>query len=60
MVPILGLIESQLNAPKDQEISEKPKSVPASSVQENHHPALLALLAEELSVAPDEIRDFEL
>ncbi|KJA29957.1 hypothetical protein HYPSUDRAFT_153148 [Hypholoma sublateritium FD-334 SS-4] len=67
-VPILGLIESQLNAPsakpdsdddKDAYPSAKPPKV-ASSIQENHHPALLSLLADELSIAPEEIHDFEL
>jgi len=32
----------------------------ASSIQDNHHPALLSLLAGELSIAPEEIHDFEL
>jgi hypothetical protein len=32
----------------------------ASSIQDNHHPVLLSLLAEELNVKPDEIHDFEL
>lgn len=68
-IPILGLIESQLNAPtaksdpdSDSEKDNKPRKAPkvASSIQENHHPALLALLAGELSVAPEEIHDFEL
>ncbi|KAF8165446.1 aspartyl aminopeptidase [Crassisporium funariophilum] len=67
-VPILGLIESQLNAPQAQSDSEDnkddkpPTKGPkvASSIQENHHPALLALLAGELSIAPEEIHDFEL
>lgn len=59
MVPILGLIEAQLNGTKEVE-SEKSTFLPASSVQENHHPALLSLLAQELSVAPEDIRDFEL
>ncbi|KAK7049600.1 hypothetical protein VNI00_005631 [Paramarasmius palmivorus] len=54
--PILGLVASQLNAP-----TESPKqSSSATSIQENHHSALLALLSEELSVAPEEIHDFEL
>lgn len=63
-VPILGIIESQLNGPVEDEDDKKgeskklPKS--ASSVQEYHHPALLQLLASELSVSPEEIHDFEL
>ncbi|KAI0750906.1 aspartyl aminopeptidase [Daedaleopsis nitida] len=55
-VPILGLVESQLNS-KQGENKDKPK---ATSIQENHHPALLSLLANELSVAPEYIHDFEL
>lgn len=54
-VPIAGLIEGQLN----QETKNSGNSF-ASSIQENHHPALLAILANELSVAPEEIYDFEL
>jgi aspartyl aminopeptidase len=63
-VPILGMVESQLNAllvdedEKKGEQREVPKT--ASSVQEYHHPALLQLLASELSVSPEEIHDFEL
>lgn len=53
-VPILGLIESQLNSD-----TKKPDTSIASSIQENHHPALLSILANELSVAPEVIHDFE-
>lgn len=64
-IPILGLMESQLNAPADDSDDEKEdkrtKRVGvASSIQSNHHPALLSLLAGELSIAPEEIHDFEL
>lgn len=68
-VPILGLVASQLNtAPEDALSDDKAKEVArikraaaaASSIQENHHPALLSLLSEELSVAAEEIHDFEL
>ncbi|KAJ7179893.1 aspartyl aminopeptidase [Mycena crocata] len=55
-VPILGLIASQLN----ESSGKDSRPTQASSVQDNHHPALLALLANELSVAPEEIHDFEL
>ncbi|THV08659.1 aspartyl aminopeptidase [Dendrothele bispora CBS 962.96] len=57
-VPVLGLISSQLNATKTESLDKK--DVKASSVENNHHSVLLSLLAEELSVAPDEIHDFEL
>ncbi|EJF61312.1 aspartyl aminopeptidase [Dichomitus squalens LYAD-421 SS1] len=55
-VPILGLIESELNS----SAGETKGSKKATSIQENHHPALLSLLASELSVAPEYIHDFEL
>ncbi|KAJ3833958.1 aspartyl aminopeptidase [Lentinula raphanica] len=58
-VPILGLISEQLNATSESSKSS-PGDVKASSIAENHHSALLSLLASELSVAPDEIHDFEL
>lgn len=63
-VPILGMIESQLNAPLVEEDEKRKGSSnnakTASSVQEYHHPVLLQLLASELSVSPEEIYDFEL
>ena len=58
------MIESQLNAPStpddddDKAVRRGPKA--ASSIQEDHHPALLALISNELSVAPEEIHDFDL
>lgn len=55
--PILGLLASNLNAPTDKVQSNDNN---ASSIQDNHHPALLALLAEEMNVKPEEIHDFEL
>ncbi|KAL0949714.1 hypothetical protein HGRIS_009753 [Hohenbuehelia grisea] len=61
-VPILGQIATQLNS--SQESVEEPKTATsehsASSIQDNHHPALLSLLASELSVKAKEIHDFEL
>ena len=50
-IPILGLIESQLNSPP---------ATSNSDIQEKHHPELLALLSSELSVSPEEIHDFDL
>lgn len=58
--PILGLLASSLNAPADEGQSDGKDEQAASSIQDNHHPALLALLAEEMSVKPEEIHDFEL
>jgi aspartyl aminopeptidase len=64
-VPILGLLESKLNSPADESDDDEPPRKRdtervASSIQGNHHPALLALLAGELSIAPEAIHDFEL
>ena len=39
---------------------DEPIKIAASNAQENHHPALLSVLADELSVASEEIHDFEL
>ncbi|KAG6857338.1 hypothetical protein H0H87_005641 [Tephrocybe sp. NHM501043] len=60
-VPILGLLESQLNAKKE-DANARTSDVPpvASSIQANHHSELLSLLASELSIAAEEIHDFEL
>ncbi|KAH0840038.1 peptidase M18 [Lanmaoa asiatica] len=54
-IPIAGLVENQLNQKTKNSVNSF-----ASSIQENHHPALLSILANELSVAPEEIYDFEL
>jgi len=54
------MIESQLNTPTDSSPYEYPKDKVSSSIQENHHPAILALLSDVLSVSPEEIHDFEL
>lgn len=61
--PILGLVAAELNGTKDDTKQDDPsatKAAEASSIQNNHHPALLELIASELSVAPTEIHDFEL
>lgn len=58
--PILGLLASNLNAPTDKVQSHDDNEQTASSIQDNHHPAFLALLAEEMNVQPEEIHDFEL
>jgi aspartyl aminopeptidase len=58
--PILGLLASNLNAPADQGQNNGKNEQTASSIQDNHHPVLLALLSEEMSVKPEEIHDFEL
>jgi aspartyl aminopeptidase len=56
MVPILGLISQQLNVDVDKKTPAPLRSI----VSTNHHSVLLALLADELSAAPEEIHDFEL
>lgn len=56
-VPIIGLVAETLNkTPKD----DKKSNATAASIQGNHHPALLSVIADELSVSPEEIHDFEL
>ena len=57
LLPILGMVEEQLNASTDKKSSAEVK---ASSVQEQHHAALLEVLSQELSVVPEDIHDFEL
>lgn len=51
-VPVLGMAADVLNAPFE-------KGTTGSAIG-NHHPALLSLLAEEVSVAPENIADLEL
>lgn len=58
LLPVLGIVENQLNAKKDD--AKKSEKVSAQSVQENHHSDLMTLLADEMNVAADEIYDFEL
>ncbi|KAG1755806.1 peptidase M18 [Suillus lakei] len=56
-VPILGLVAETLNKTfKDDKVS----NATAASIQGNHHPALLSVIADELSVSHEEIHDFEL
>lgn len=61
-IPIVGLLSSQLNAAKTgsgaKKSDDSDDDTPAG--QPKHHPALIQVLAEELSVAPEEIHDFEL
>ncbi|CAE6522513.1 unnamed protein product [Rhizoctonia solani] len=61
-IPILGQIASQLNGPPVLETSDKNPVIGAtgSNVQTNHHTALIDLIAEDISVSPEEIHDFEL
>ncbi|KAF9513313.1 hypothetical protein BS47DRAFT_1329663 [Hydnum rufescens UP504] len=56
-VPILGLINDQLNA---KPVESSKSDNPAVGIAHNHHPQLLSVLAEELSVAEEHIQDFEL
>jgi len=57
-VPIAGLVQSELNAKAEEPETATQQS--ATSIQNNHDSALLSLLASELSVAAEEIHDFEL
>ncbi|QRV72845.1 aspartyl aminopeptidase [Ceratobasidium sp. AG-Ba] len=58
--PILGLMSSQLNASTASGEDKFRLGPGGSSILNNHHSALLELLANEVSVAPEEIHDFEL
>lgn len=66
-VPILGLVASRLSDSKQKESNgDDAEAAPvqsdgkASSIQINHHSSLLSLIAGELSVAPEQLHDFEL
>lgn len=61
-IPILGLVSSQLSATKAEEKSpeQKEENHDATNIQKHHHSSLLSVLAEELSIQPEEIHDFEL
>jgi len=59
MVPVLGLVASQLND-VDKPGAEANGPSDGSSIQNNHHSTLLSLVANELSIAPNQIHDFEL
>ncbi|KAL5530358.1 hypothetical protein ACEPAF_6616 [Sanghuangporus sanghuang] len=58
MIPMLGLVSAQLNELGGEKKTTEPKQ--ASSIHDDHHPALLSLLAKELSMNPEQIHDFEL
>ncbi|KAJ3484345.1 hypothetical protein NLI96_g5712 [Meripilus lineatus] len=59
-IPIAGLMEAELNSPGKSKSDGASVTTKASSIQANHHSALLSLLADELSVAAEEIHDFEI
>ncbi|KAH8101090.1 aspartyl aminopeptidase [Cristinia sonorae] len=56
-VPIAGLIENDLNR---KSVEANTTNAAATSIQANHHSAILSLLASELNVRLDQIHDFEL
>jgi len=56
-IPMLSLINEQLNAPKKESPSPNGSTV---DISHNHHPELISLLAKELQVPEDHIHDFEL
>lgn len=58
-IPIIGLIASQLNA-SERKDEKKELAGHSSAILNNHHPQLLELIAQEMSVAPEAIQDFEL
>jgi len=53
-IPILGQVAEKFNEPKKGGVGT------SSATSDNHHPALLALLAQELSVAPEHIAELDL
>jgi len=55
----LGLASTELNAATPGGDKDR-KAGTASFVSDNHHPAFLSLLSSELSVAPEDIQDFEM
>ncbi|CEL63718.1 hypothetical protein RSOLAG1IB_05479 [Rhizoctonia solani AG-1 IB] len=61
-IPILGQVASQLNGSPTPETNDKNPviGVAGSNVQTNHHTSLIDLIAEDISVSPEEIHDFEL
>ncbi|TIB90947.1 aspartyl aminopeptidase [Wallemia mellicola] len=59
LIPILGLVNEQLNATTDKE-AMKSKSLYDSHPVDKHHPALLEAVAKELDVEVSQIQDFEL
>ncbi|KAE8217579.1 hypothetical protein CF319_g8361 [Tilletia indica] len=69
MVPILGLeaakalnkpVDSDSTAENDAAADPKDSAVGSPTMQSKHHPALLDLIANELSVPVEAIQDFEL
>jgi aspartyl aminopeptidase len=54
--PILGLLNDQLNA----STTEGEASAKGPGISGNHHPQLIEILAEALSVKEEQIQDFEL
>jgi aspartyl aminopeptidase len=59
MVPILATaVEEQLNGSAGEQKNQQ--SATATDMQQNHHSILLKLLAEELQVAVEDIKDLEL
>jgi aspartyl aminopeptidase len=59
-VPILGLVQSQLNENVTDSDSEAGAPTITSNIAANHSPAVLSLIAQEASVDVQAIHDFEL
>lgn len=60
MVPMLGLVSDQLNSVSAEDHSAAKEAASSSRMTNKHHPVLLSLLANELSIDVSEIHDFEL
>lgn len=60
-IPILGQVADDLNTAKPKSAWANTAPAPnTTGIAHNHHPQLISLLAEELSVSADSIQDFEL
>ncbi|KAL1737811.1 peptidase M18, partial [Schizophyllum fasciatum] len=58
LLPVLGIVESQLNAKKEETNTDV--KVSANNIQANHNSELMSVLADEMNIAADDIFDFEL
>lgn len=59
-IPILGLLSSQLNGGSESKEDKDDTPKDGLDASANHHAPMLQLLADELSIKPETINDFEL
>lgn len=60
LVPVLGLVESELNGKDASPKEESGEFNSLGKIQDRHHPALLQLIAKDLNAKVEDIQDFEL